>query len=195
LMAFDEEGARRAIRDLLVALGHDPDADPDLAETPARVVEAFQRDLLSGEGTDLGALIRSGSAAATGELAADIVVVRDIAIATMCPHHLLPASGAASVAYIPGERLLGLGTLASLLDACCRRLTLQESIGPRVVAALMDHAGARGAHCRITLAHSCLSLRGARQAGATVTTLAGAGELALPGAAALLAGALGEPRV
>jgi GTP cyclohydrolase I len=83
--------------------------------------------------------------------------------------------------------VLGLGTIAKLVDACARRLVLQEQIGQDVVAALVGLAGARGAYCRITLRHGCLSARGERQAGASVLTLAAAGDLAGPEAAAELA--------
>jgi len=120
------------------------------------------------------------------------VIVRDLAVATLCPHHLMPALGHAAVAYVPGTRLLGIGTLAGLLDAYARRLTLQETIGENVARALVEHAGALGACCELTLAHSCMSARGTRQADARVRSLATAGSLALPEAAAQLALALGK---
>lgn len=196
-MSIDREAAERAVRQLLLALGHDAHGDPELADTPKRVVEAFTNDLLCGYEVDLAGLVEEGSSALAADAkqpARGIVLVRDIAVATVCPHHLLPASGKASVAYLPGKRLLGLGTLAGLVDACARRLTLQEAIGDQVVQALMQHAQARGAHCRLTLTHSCLSLRGSRQAAASVTTVAAAGELAGPEGAARVAAARGEPR-
>ena len=93
---------------------------------------------------------------------------------------MIPALGTAAVVYLPGERLLGLGTLAALVDACARRLTMQEQIGQAVVDALMGATGARGAVCEIELRHACLCARGARQARATVRTLAAAGDLAQP---------------
>jgi GTP cyclohydrolase I len=72
---------------------------------------------------------------------------------------------------------LGIGVIARLVDACARRLVLQEAIGQDVVAALVKHAGARGALCEITLVHGCLSARGAQQMDARVTTVARSGEL------------------
>lgn len=181
-MPMDREAAERAIAEFLTALGHDVESDPDLSDTPARVVEAFANDLLAGTAVDVAQLIADGSlptAAAHG-----LVAVRDIAVATVCPHHLLPALGRATVVYQPGSRLLGLGTLAALADAFCRRLTLQEAISQNVVQALMQEAEARGAWCRIELRHSCLSARGARQSGALVESVASGGTLAAPGAVA-----------
>jgi GTP cyclohydrolase I len=184
-MAVDRQAAQRAVAEFLRALGHDSAADPELALTPERVTEAYADDLLSGYDVDLVALITKGSMP-TEAKSHGIVVVRDVDLTTVCPHHLLPSLGSATIAYLPGARLLGLGTLASVLDACARRLALQEQIGHDVVQALMDHAGARGAYCRISLVHGCLSARGARQARASVHTSAAAGALAGPQAASEL---------
>ena len=181
-MPIDREAAERAVAQFLTALGHDIKSDPELADTPARVVDAFAGDLLVGYEVDIERLVVDGSMQADSEHG--LVAVRDIAVATVCPHHLLPALGKATVAYQPGARLLGLGTIASLVDAYCRRLTLQEAIGRNVVQALMQHAQARGAWCRIELRHSCLSARGERQSGARVESVASAGTLAAPGALA-----------
>lgn len=189
-MAIDRAAAERAVEALLQALGHDPQKDPELAETPARVADALANDLLAGEGVDVRMLFEAGPAA-DGARATGLVVVRDIAVATLCPHHLLPALGTAIVAYLPGRRLFGLGTIARLVDATARRLTLQEQIGQNVVQALIEHGGARGAYCRLALVHSCLSARGARQSAASVHTVAVAGEFAGPDGAARLALALG----
>jgi len=172
---LNREAARAAIREFLVALGHDPEANAELAETPARVVDAFADELLSGYGKDLAALVTKDSSPAPAD--AGLIAVRDIAVATVCPHHLMPAIGRANVIYRPGARILGIGVIARLVDACARRLVLQETIGHDVSSALVRHAGARGALCEITLQHGCLSARGAHEVDARVTTVARAGEL------------------
>jgi len=178
-MPVDLDAAERAIAQFLRALGYDPEAHPDLRGTPARVAQAYADELLRGAGVDVAELVRTGSepfpedAAAAGGL----VAIRDIETATVCPHHLTPAVGRATVAYLPGARLLGVGTIARLVDACARRLNMQESIGQQVVDALMHHAGARGAYCRLELVHGCLSARGACQTRASVATVASAGQL------------------
>ena len=148
---------------------------------------------MAGYGVDVKALIEGGSSPLLARQESDrhgIVVVRGVAIAAVCPHHLLPALGHATVAYRPGKQLLGLGVIAHLVDAYARRLTMQEAIGERVVEALLEIAGARGAYCALDLTHSCLSARGARQGAAVVRTVATGGDLAGPEAVAELSLAL-----
>jgi GTP cyclohydrolase I len=173
----DREAAARAIEDFLRALGHE--LEGDLKGTGERVADAWADDLLEGEAIDAAAVLREGSIpidAGDGGL----VVVRDLAVTTMCPHHLLPAHGTALVAYVPGDRVAGIGTVAHVVDALSRRLTLQERIGADVVALLTRELGARGALCRLALTHSCLVARGERKTGAVVETLAVAGTFAAP---------------
>lgn len=172
---IDREAARAAIAEFLRALGHDPSHDAELAQTPSRVTDAFADELLSGYGVDVDALLSEGSEAASGS--APIVAVTGIRTATLCPHHLMPGLGTAAVVYRPGARVLGLGTLARLVEAWARRLSLQEAIAANVVSSLMQKARARGAYCELTMVHGCLSARGACQAGAKVTTVQRAGDL------------------
>lgn len=188
-MAFDLDAAEHAVEALLKALGHDPGQEAELAGTPARVAEALAHDLLAGEAIDVAKLLGEPPSVSRTRVGG-VVVVREIAVATLCPHHLLPALGRATVAYLPGPRLLGIGTIAAVVDALARRLTLQEQIGRNVVAALVEHGGARGAYCRLSLVHSCLSARGSRQSTASVQTVAVAGEFAEPNATAELDRAL-----
>jgi GTP cyclohydrolase I len=143
---IDRERARAAIAEFLCALGHDPAGNRELAETPARVTDAFGDELLSGYAVDVDALLADGSETASSS--APIVAVTGIRTATLCPHHLMPGLGTAAVVYKPGARVLGLGTLARLVDAFARRLTLQEAVSANVVAALMRQAQARGAAFR-----------------------------------------------
>jgi GTP cyclohydrolase I len=177
-MPVNREAAERAISDFLKALGFDPREHADLAETPERVTEAFTQDLLRGHGVDVRELIRKGSCAAPAGAKSGPVAIQEIAVATTCPHHLLPALGVAHVVYLPGSALLGIGTITALVDAYARRLTLQEAIAQNVVAALVEHAGARGAYCELVLEHGCLRARGERQAAAIVRSSARAGEFA-----------------
>lgn len=151
---------------------------PELAETPARVTAAYADELLSGYGVDLRQLIVEGSDRILQP--SDPVIVDGISTATVCPHHFLVAEGKALVAYVPGERVLGLGVVARVVNACSRRLALQEAIAAQVADALMEHAGALGAFCRLQFNHACLRTRGATQAGAEVITWAGRGSLQDP---------------
>jgi GTP cyclohydrolase IA len=170
----DRKAAARAIEDFLRALGHEPTGE--LEGTGERVADAWADDLLEGEAIDAPALLREGAL----ELDADVglVVLRDLAVTTMCPHHLLPAHGTALVAYLPGRRIAGIGTIAHVVDVLSRRLALQEQIGADVAALLVHELGARGALCRLALTHSCLIARGERKNGAVVETVAVAGSFA-----------------
>ncbi|MEI9954108.1 MAG: GTP cyclohydrolase I [Pseudomonadota bacterium] len=193
-MAVDRAAAARAIGDFLKALGFDPAQHADLADTPERVTEAFTDDLLRGHGVDVRELIRKGSCEAPPAVKHGPVAVTGIAVATTCPHHLLPALGRASIVYLPGAMLLGIGTLTALVDAFARRLTLQEAIGQNVVSALIEHAGARGAYCELELEHGCLRARGERQASSVVRSSARAGEFSGAAAVSEIALALGRAR-
>jgi GTP cyclohydrolase IA len=174
-MAVDRSAAERAIAAFLTALGHDPQKSADLRDTPARVVEAFERDLLSGYSVDVPALLAAESTPLAKDAPRGLVLVRDVSVATVCPHHLLPGLGRATIAYTPGDRIVGIGTLARVAEAFARRLTLQETIGEEVVRALVEHGGARGASCTLEFRHTCLAARGSRQNDATVVTVARAG--------------------
>jgi GTP cyclohydrolase I len=168
----------RAIEEFLRAMGHEPQGSEHLQETGARVAEAWCEDLLSGEDLDPRALLRAESFEAPS--GGGVVMLRDVEVATLCPHHLMPALGLAQLAYVPGGRVTGLGTLTRVLDAYARRLTLQEHIGQGFVDAVMEALEARGAAIALRLKHGCLSARG-RRSEAWVETLTTAGVLA-PGA-------------
>src|SRR5580704_14302089 len=168
---MDREAAARAIDAFLRALGRDPEREPELVGTGARVAAAYADELIAGYAVDIDALLAQTVFA--GRL--DLVIVRGVPLATTCPHHLMPAIGVATVAFAPEEHLVGVGTVARVLDAFARRLTLQEDIGERTVAAIQKHLAPRWTACRITLSHACMTARGERTHGAEVETLALAG--------------------
>lgn len=172
---MDRRAAAKAIGDFLRALGHEPEGE--LAGTGERVADAWADDLLEGEAIDAAAVLREGSLGVT-QSGMDLVVVRDIAVTTVCPHHLLPAFGSASVVYLPGGRVAGIGTLARVVDVVSRRLTLQEQIGRTVVDLLCNELGARGALCKLSLTHTCLVSRGERKTSALVETASLGGDFA-----------------
>jgi GTP cyclohydrolase I len=168
---MDRDAAAVAIQAFLRALGHDPAHDPHLAGTGERVAAAYADELLSGYAVDIDTLLAHGVIAGHSEL----VIVRDVPITTICPHHLLPSTGTACVAFAPDEHLVGVGTVARVVDAYARRLSLQEQIGERVVASLQKHLAPRWSACRIALSHACMIARGERAHGSRVETLALAG--------------------
>ncbi len=165
---MDRESAARAIDSFLRALGRDPEREPGLVGTGARVAEAFADDILDGYRVDVDALLAQSVMAGS----TDLVVVRDLPVTAMCPHHLMPASGTATVAYAPAEHVVGVGTLGALVDAFAHRLALQEEIGEQVATALMKHLAPTWAGCRLVLTHACMTARGERKHGSRVETVA-----------------------
>ncbi len=166
-MSRDLPRAARAIEDFLVALGHDPTTDPDLRETGARVAEAWATELLAGEQIDVPAMLRQE--AIDGPSDGTWVVLRDHATHLVCPHHLLPALGDATMAYRPRGRIVGLGALARVVDAHTRRLALQETAGARIAADLSSSLEDAPVAVRLRMRHACLTARGERSAGTIET--------------------------
>jgi len=188
----DQKQAALAIETFLRAIGRDPAREPELVGTGKRVAEAFAEDLCKGYELDVDALFSTNLIVVpTGKT--EIVALRDIAVATTCPHHLMPATGFGTVAFAPRGRLLGLGAIAELVEAFSRRLTLQEAIGDHVVTALMTHLEPLWAGCRLVLTHTCLTARGERRQGAVTETVALAGSPAVEDRATAMA-ALGVGR-
>jgi GTP cyclohydrolase I len=188
-MPVDRAAARDAIDAFLRALGRDAASEPELRHTGERVAAAWADELIDGYDVDVAALLASEASPVAVDVvpsaaprASALVAVHGMAVSTMCPHHLLPARGKASVVYLPGTHLTGLGTLARVVDAFAHRLALQEVTTSAIAEALVAHLGARGAACRLELSHTCLSARGERQDAATVHTMAFAGSFAEHGA-------------
>lgn len=170
-MPVDRAAAARAIDAFLRAIGRDPAVEPDLVGTGARVTDAFVDELCSGYDVDTRARVEAASLPSSADTAG-VVVVRDIPVVTMCPHHLLPATGLATVAFLPRAKLVGLGTVAELVNAHARRLTLQERIGNAVVTDLEAVLAPAWVACRLVLVHGCMTARGERATSAHVETVA-----------------------
>jgi GTP cyclohydrolase I len=177
MAGLNKPRAQAAMREFLLALGHDVDSDV-LRDTPARVTDAYADELLAGYSISVPDVIAQGSEPAHG--VQDPIVLKGLAVVSVCPHHLLPAEGDALVAYLPGRVVLGLGTIKKLVDAFSRRLVLQEEIAGGIADALVREAGARGAFVRVHLRHGCLRLRGPEEHAATVTSFAARGVFSEP---------------
>jgi GTP cyclohydrolase I len=147
--------------------------DPELSGTPARVARAFERELLDGYRCDPARLLAGG----IPHRGRDLVAVAGIDFHSVCPHHLLPYRGTATVAYVPGGRVVGFGTLARLVDCFAHRLALEEAMARDVAEALVDHLGARGAACVLDAEQLCLTVRGERRRGARAHAQAFAGSM------------------
>lgn len=174
MSAIDRAAAARHLEDFLRAIGAPLDTDPELRGTGARVVDAWVEELLAGYRQDPAAILAEG----TESSAKGLVVLAGVPTTTMCPHHLLPASGRVDVGYWPGPRVIGFGALARLVECFSRRLALQEDLGRAIAEALVTHLGAVGAGVVVDLAPSCLLARGERPHGAHVVSTAFAGACA-----------------
>ncbi len=165
---FDPDRAEAAIRELLLAVGEDPERD-GLKDTPKRVVRSY-RELLSGYLEDPGAHLERQFTIDHEEM----VIVRDIPFSSMCEHHMLPFMGRAHVAYLPGTSgsVCGLSKIARLVDGFARRLQVQERLTGQIADELMARLGAGGALVVLEAEHLCMTIRGAMKPGATTTTSA-----------------------
>ncbi|MEU6057146.1 GTP cyclohydrolase I FolE [Streptomyces sp. NPDC047097] len=170
---FDEKRAENAVRELLIAVGEDPDRE-GLRETPARVARAY-REMLAGMRMDPEDVLTT-----TFDLGHDeMVLVKDIELISFCEHHLLPFHGVAHVGYIPADsgKITGLSKLARLVDVFARRPQVQERLTTQIADSLMRILEARGAIVVIEAEHMCMSVRGIRKPGAKTTTSAVRGQL------------------
>jgi GTP cyclohydrolase I len=167
----DSEALKRAVHDILVAVGEDPER-PGLVNTPERVAELFA-DLYSGVGVDpVQFLVDARPVAADDHERGELVAMRDISFHSLCEHHLLPFEGVVSVVYAPGDRILGLGTVVSLVELVSRRPQLQERVGEMIVHSLVSSGVASGALAVISAVHGCVAYRGPKQTLTTVTVAA-----------------------
>lgn len=170
-MIVDNAALRNAVSQILVAVGEDPTRD-GLADTPARVAELFE-ELYSGVGVDpISVLNEAAEVKSAPEERGDLVALRDISFYSLCEHHLLPFEGVASVAYQPGGGIIGLGTIARLVEVTARRPQLQERLGEMVAKALVDSGVAAGALVVISATHGCVAYRGPKQSLTTVSIAA-----------------------
>jgi GTP cyclohydrolase I len=170
---FDHARAEAAVRELLAALGEDPERE-GLKETPARVARAFA-EVTAGLRQRPEDVLTT-----TFDLGHDeLVLVRDIELWSMCEHHLVPFTGVAHVGYIPSEsgKITGLSKLARLVDLYSRRPQVQERLTTQVADSLMEILEARGVIVVIEAEHLCMTMRGVKKAGARTITSAIRGQM------------------
>lgn len=170
-MPHHDDPAAQALDAFLRALGLDPDADPELRDTPARVAKMYRTELLTGYGREPKAILADTFPSGGSNL----VTVNQIEFQSMCPHHLVPVVGVAHVAYLPLGKIVGFSQVVELIEALARRLTLQEQLGAEIAGALAEHLDAPFAACALTASQLCMMIRGAKRPNAKVTTYAFAG--------------------
>lgn len=162
----DRARAEAAVRELLVALGEDPDRE-GLLDTPRRVVAAFE-ETLGGRHVDIPELLSVGFEEGHNEM----VILRDVPFYSTCEHHLMPFHGIAHVGYVPNGRVVGLSKLARLVDAVARRPQLQERLTAQIADMLMSTLEPQGAAVAVEAEHLCMQMRGIKKPGARMLTSA-----------------------
>lgn len=179
-MAVDRDRVAAAVRDILAAIGEDPDR-PGLKATPQRVADAYA-EFFSGVGADaaepLAHTISVSRGPAPDTLPSGAVLLRDIRFRSVCEHHLLPFAGRAHIAYLPGEQVVGLGALPRVVDVLAARPQVQERLGEQIADTIAASLDARGVLVVLDASHECVTMRGGRQPEAATVTIAARGALA-----------------
>jgi len=164
--AVDLPRIERAVREILLAVGENPDRE-GLLETPARVGRMYA-EMFSGLSQDP----RIHTQKFFSEQYDEVVLVRDISFCSMCEHHLLPFMGTAHVAYIPNGKVIGLSKIARVVEVISRRPQVQERMTEDIANLLGDELDAKGVAVVIEASHSCMTIRGVKKPGSSMVTSA-----------------------
>jgi GTP cyclohydrolase I len=190
-VSVDAPRIRAAVTELLLAIGEDP-ARPGLTDTPDRVAEAYG-EFFAGLGRDpLEHLAEAESVEESGHREGELVLVKNIEFRSMCEHHLLPFLGVAHLAYLPRERVVGLGKLPRVVETLAARPQLQERLAEEIADALDTGLEPLGVLVVLEATHGCVTARGARQSRSSAVTVASRGELTAPAARAEAMTLIGE---
>ena len=161
-----DKEAEEAFKTILTWIGEDPSRE-GLLETPKRVVKAF-KEYFSGYAQDAEQILDKTFGDVEGY--DDMVVEKNISVASHCEHHMAPIVGTAHVAYIPNQRVVGLSKLARVVEVFSKRLQTQERLTMQVAQALMISLDAKGVAVTIDAAHQCMTMRGIKKENATTVT-------------------------
>ena len=162
----DLERLRRAVREILVAIGEDPDRE-GLVETPDRVARMYA-EVFRGLRQDP----RVHLAKRFTQKYDEMVTIRDVAFSSFCEHHLLPFSGKAHVAYLPAGKVVGLSKIPRVIEVLARRPQVQEALTEQVADLLVEELDARGVAVVMEATHSCMTIRGVQKPGSCYITSA-----------------------
>ena len=171
---MDTERIKRAVRELLAAIGEDPDRT-ELADTPEKVSESYQ-EFFKGIGDDPTNYLKDTFEADSTEL----VMLKDIELVSICEHHLLPFTGVAHVAFLPDEKIIGLGRIAKVVEVLASRPQLQENLGNQIADAIDQGLNPKGVLVVVEAKHQCVASRGARQPEVNTLTTSARGLLQDP---------------
>src|SRR5215212_4686789 len=166
ITAVDLPRIERAVREILLAVGEDPDRE-GLLKTPNRVARAYA-EMMAGLVQDPRVHLKT----VFHERYDEVVLLRDVEFHSLCEHHLLPFMGRAHVAYLPDGKVVGLSKLARLVEGYARRPQVQERLTTQIADALMQELSPQGVACVIEAVHTCMTIRGAKKHGSTMVTSA-----------------------
>ncbi|RCS60333.1 GTP cyclohydrolase I [Microbacterium sp. JB110] len=190
----DRDRVAELTRELLIAIGEDPDR-PGLTRTPERVAEMVA-EMFGGLSQDPAAPLASTISVASGPAPetqpSGAVIVRGVRFRSVCEHHLLPSHGTAHVAYLPGEKVVGLGAFTKVIDILANRPQVQERLGEQIADTIAQALAARGVVVVLDAVHQCVTMRGAQQTDSSTVTIATRGELADPAARAEIIALIGK---
>jgi len=175
---MDSARLKAAVVEILSAIGEDPNRE-ELQATPTKVAEAFA-EFFKGVGVDAQSVLADTFPAEHN----DVVILKDIDFVSMCEHHLLPFTGAAHIAYLPSDRVIGLGRLPKLVEVLAARPQLQENLTAQIADALESGLGTKGVVVVVEARHHCVISRGARQPEANTVSMATRGCYSEPAARA-----------
>jgi GTP cyclohydrolase IA len=194
MAGVDAQRIERAVREILLAIGEDPDR-PGLERTPQRVADAYA-EFFGGLDVDplthLAETVPVGVTDAGGLTTSDAVVLRDLAFRSVCEHHLLPFVGTAHVAYLPGDRVVGFGRIPAVIDTLAARPQLQERLAEEIADTLVTGLDPKGVLVVLDAQHRCVTTRGPRQERSSSVTIVSRGALAEPAARAEIMALIGE---
>ncbi len=166
LHEYDHERAERAVKELLIAIGENPDRE-GLRDTPARVARAFKENFAGLWQSPEDVLTTTFDIGHE-----ELVIIRDIEVFSHCEHHLTPFHGVAHVGYIPSRKITGLSKVARLVDLFARRPQVQERLTSQIADAMVEILDAAGVIVIIDCEHLCMSMRGVRKSEARTVTSA-----------------------
>jgi GTP cyclohydrolase I len=188
-MAIDTGRIEAAVAEILAAIGEDT-SRPGLATTPQRVAESY-RDFFSGIGADPLEYLAETVYLEDGRQG-ELVLLRDIEFRSICEHHLLPFIGSAHVAYVPKQRVVGLGKLPRVIEVLANRPQLQERLTEEIADTLQTGLDPLGVLVVVDAVHGCVSARGVRQTKSSTVTMASRGSLSEPLARAAIMALIGS---
>ena len=166
---MDQEKIKQAVSLLLEAIGEDKDRE-GLKDTPDRIARMYE-EIFEGYDKDPKEILSKVFTADNSEM----VIEKDITFYSMCEHHMMPFYGKAHIAYVPGDKVVGISKLARTVEVFARRLQIQERMTGQIADAVMENLGAKGAMVVLEAEHMCMTMRGVKKPGSKTVTVAARG--------------------